>query len=377
MSDESTIYFASARADRFDYRVSMPAKLDRIIDKLKFNKHFQVKELVAIKMHLGNPGTHRTIAPVLVKHVVDAVKAMGAYPFVADSVRIPGYQYLQTASENGYNEQTLGCPVIMADGIFGNDAVEVKAGKHLKKAYIPSAFHDVKSMVVLTHVTGHAAYGLGGAMKNIAMGLMGHHCRGGSWSEGGRGKMHMMGEKKFVTKLENCVLCKSCINICPLEAISVDGKKIKIDWDKCWRCLRCTRVCQYGALVQPKVTEDFYEALAEGAKAAMDTFEPGKVQHISFLLNLQPECDCMPMSDVPLVTDIGILAGEDMIAIDWATLDLVGKLAPCANSQAEGMSNSPEHDVFSQVNKREPRKYLLAAEKIGLGSTKYKIMKVH
>jgi uncharacterized Fe-S center protein len=373
----STLFFADAKANRFDYEVSMPAKLDKIIKKLEFDKHFENKELVAVKMHFGNPGTHRTIAPVFVRQVVDALKKVGAKPFVADAVRIPGYLYLETARNNGYNEMTLGCPVLMADGIFGNDSVEVPAGKHLKTALIPSAFHDVTGMVVLTHATGHATYGLGGAMKNIAMGMVGHHCRGGSWETGGRGRMHLMGRENFETKPENCVLCKSCVKVCPLDAIDIVGDHVEINWDKCWRCLRCTRVCRYGALVQPEMTDDYYEALAEGAKAAMSTFKPGKMLHISFLLNIQPECDCMPMSDIPIVSDVGILGGEDMIAIDSATLDLIGDMKPSPGSQADGMENSRERDLLSQVNNRSPRKYLEFAEKFGVGSTKYKLVKVH
>ena len=372
----STLYFANAKATRFDYKASLVAKLDRIIERLEFAKHFEKGELVAVKMHLGNPGSHRTIPPVLVKRVVDAIKKIGAKPFVADSVRLPGYLYLETANENGYNAQTLGCPVIMADGIFGNDSVEVKAGRHLKTALIPSAFYDVKSMVVLTHATGHAAYGFGGAMKNIAMGLIGHHCRGSSWEDGGRGLMHMVGGRKFDVQLENCELCGQCVEICPLGAINVADERIEIDWNKCWRCLRCTRVCQFGALLSPKVSDDFYEAQAEGAKAAMSTFESGKVLHISFLLNLQPECDCMPMSGIPVVSDIGLLGGQDMIAIDWATLDMVGDSQPNSGSQAEGMKNSREKTVFCQINNRNSRRTLEFAEKMGLGSTKYEIVDI-
>jgi uncharacterized protein len=372
----SQLYFASARSPLFSYATSMPAKLDKIIEKLQFDKHFDKGEMVAVKMHFGNPGTHRTIAPVFVRQVVDALKAVGAIPFVADSVRIKGHEYLHTANINGYNSMTLGCPVIMADGIFGNDSVEVEAGRILKKVPVPSVFYDVTGMVVLTHATGHAAYGFGGAMKNIAMGLASHHARGGSWTSCGRGKMHLIGRETFEYNAEKCTMCGQCEDICPLGAITMEGGLMQFDWNSCWRCLRCTRVCQSGALVQPEVTDDFYEALSEGAKAAMNTFKPGKVQHISFLLNLQPECDCMPMSDTPLVSDIGILAGEDMIAIDWATLDMVGDMVPCGGSQAEGMKNSRERDVFSQVNNREPRKYLRFAEQMGLGSTSYQISNI-
>jgi uncharacterized Fe-S center protein len=144
----------------------------------------------------------------------------------------------------------------------------------------------------------------------------------------------------------------------------------------CWKCARCAHVCQYGGLTVDEQGDDFYEALAEGAKPATTTFEKGKIVYISFLINLQPECDCMPMADTSVVQDIGILAGEDLVAIDTATLDLVGAAAPLPDSRAEGIENSPEHDAFSQVNNRTPRVTLKYAAKIGLGTPKYELIEV-
>jgi uncharacterized Fe-S center protein len=51
-------------------------------------------------------------------------------------------------------------------------------------------------------------------------------------------------------------------------------------------------------------------------------------------------------------------------------------MTPIPESQAQGMTNTRDNDVFSQVNNRHPRKYLLAAEKLGLGSTKYELVKI-
>ena len=77
-------------------------------------------EVIPIKMHLGNRGAFRTIRPQFVKLVVDAVKNVPAQPFVAASVRVPGYEYLEIAKIAGYTHLRLGAPVVLAHGIYGN-----------------------------------------------------------------------------------------------------------------------------------------------------------------------------------------------------------------------------------------------------------------
>ena len=89
---------------------------------------------------------------------------------MTDSVRIPACEYLEVAKEAGYTHLTLGAPVVIADGMFGNDSVKVRAGEILGEMAVASAIHDAKTMVVLTHVKGHIQAVLGGAIKNISMG---------------------------------------------------------------------------------------------------------------------------------------------------------------------------------------------------------------
>jgi hypothetical protein len=370
------LFYATARAYHWDTARSLQGKLQAVIQKLDFGGRFAPRDMVAVKMHFGNPGVHRTIPPLFVRDVVDELKRIGANPFVTDAARLPGYFYLEHAYKNGYNPMTLGCPVIIADGLFGNDSVQVKAGKYLGSVAVPSAIHDADGMVVLTHATGHVAYGFGGALKNIGMGCVCQKSRGKKWSEGDRGRMHTISGREILKHPKKCTHCGACVEICPTESMEFAETGVRMNEETCWKCARCVHVCQYGGLSVNECGDDFYEALAEGAKPAMDTFKKGKVVHISFLINLQPECDCMPMADTSIVQDIGILAGEDMVAIDTATLDLVGSTPPLPNSRAEGIENSPENDAYSQVTKRTPRVTLKYAAKIGLGTEKYKLIEV-
>jgi len=82
----------------------------------------------------------------------------------------------------------------------------------------------------------------------------------------------------------------------------------------------------------------FMEMLTEYAFGAT-VGKPG-VGYLNFLLQITPDCDCVPWSDAPIVPDVGILASTDPVAIDAASLDLVNQQqglpghSPCQQSAA-------------------------------------------
>lgn len=45
-----------------------------------------------------------------------------------------------------------------------------------------------------------------------------------------------------------CTLCKTCIDVCPIENIYMEDKKIKLNIDKCIRCYCCSEMCPKGAM---------------------------------------------------------------------------------------------------------------------------------
>ena len=121
------VYFAPARATRWDYGASQAAGLGRLVEKLDFGSAIAQDEYVAIKTHFGSWRAHRIVRPRFLRILADAVKAVGGKPFVCDTVRIKGWDYLEVANQNGINPQSVGCPVILADGLFGCDSIEVAA----------------------------------------------------------------------------------------------------------------------------------------------------------------------------------------------------------------------------------------------------------
>ncbi len=373
----SKVYFAPARATRWDYSASQVAGLERLIEKLDFGSVIAKGEHVAIKTHFGSPGAHRVVRPRFLRVLANAAKAVGGKPFVCDTVRIEGWDYLEVANQNGVNPQSVGCPVILADGLFGCDSIEVQAGPVLGSVQVASAIHDAPAMIVVSHCKGHIGAGYGGAIKNLAMGGVAGRHRSGDWKRA-RGHLHAAsGESSVVRDPELCTLCLQCLHVCPTEAISEANGGLVVDDEKCWRCGRCERVCPEGAIQLEKRGEDeFQMALAEATQAVLTTFEPGKVLYFNFVLEVQPECDCMPMADTPLVQDQGILAATDIVAVEQAALDLINNGIPLPESLAEDRGVKAGQRILAESLGVDGQLHVDAAAQIGIGSQEYQVIRV-
>lgn len=368
------VYFSSARVKKWKYSESMPAKLEKLIREINFSNFFKEGEWVAVKTHLGSEGAHRIIRPVFLRKVVDALKNAGARPFVTDTVRIKGLEYLEVANQNGINHLSVGAPVILADGLYGNDSIMVKAGEILGEIAVSSVIYDVPAMVVCSHIKGHIQAGYAGAIKNIAMGGVSSSHRTCGW-KCGRGAMHTIGEGKLIWDQEKCELCYQCEEICPLETISFKDELFSYSENDCWRCGRCTRVCPAGALTLPGDDERFMHSLAEAAKAVLSTFSAGKVLYINFLTEIQPECDCMPAADVPVIQDQGILICDDIVSIEQATIDILRSTKPLMQSAAD-TSDADSEDILFNLSKKPYVLQIEHAEKIGLGKKEYELIEI-
>ncbi|MEN6468885.1 MAG: DUF362 domain-containing protein, partial [Smithella sp.] len=95
--------------------------------------------------------------------------------------------------------------------------------------------------------------------------------------------------------------------------------------------------------------------------------------YINFLLEMQPECDCMPLADPPIAQDQGILISDDPVAIDTATLDILSKVSPLPDSRASGLIPKEGWDILSLLHKKDGRLQIAEAEKLGLGNSKYEL----
>jgi uncharacterized Fe-S center protein len=371
----SKVYFASARVRKWRYEESMPGKLESLLKEIGLMNYFSPEEWVAVKTHFGSEGAHRVVRPVFLGKVVEALKRFGAKPFVTDTVRIKGLDYLEVANRNGINHLSVGAPVVIADGLYGNDNVIVKAGELLGEVAVASLIHDVPAMVVCSHVKGHINAGYAGAIKNLAMGGVSASHRTCGW-KCGRGAMHTIGEGDLVWDAEKCELCYQCRDICPLDSIQFEEDELVWEGDNCWRCGRCERVCQAEALTMPGDNDRFMRSLSESAAAVLGTFGPNKVIFANFLTEIQPECDCMPAADVPVMQDAGILLSDDLVAIEQASIDILLNSEPLPGSLAFDRRATAGEDVLLKLHDKP---YLLQVEeaaRLGLGDRKYELKEI-
>ncbi len=372
--EPSAVYFISARATKWSYKLSLAGRFESLLKEISLSKYIKKKEPVAVKTHFGSEGAHRVVRPLFIRKVVHAVLECGGKPFVTDTVRIKGLDYLQVANENGINTLSCGAPVLLADGIFGNDNVPVPSGEIQGEVLVASAIYDTPAMMVLSHFKGHFSTGAAGAIKNLAMGCLSGSSRNRDWKHG-RGGMHAHMEGLIQWDKEACSLCNQCVEVCPLFACSFENEIFTYDTKKCWRCGRCVRVCPEQALDLPVEEERFHKSLAESARAVLSTFKENKILYANFLLEIQPECDCMPAADVPVIQDIGILVSDDAVAVDQASLDLLRESPPLPGSAAEDKGIKPGEDIMFRLHEIEAQKHIDYAFELGLGNKAYTLIK--
>ena len=176
---------------------------------------------------------------------------------------------------------------------------------------------------------------------------------------------------------ELCLGCQACQENCPNQAITVDKRISAVDYDLCTGCGKCLRVCPTHALDFNWFVEvpPFMERLTEYALGAVAGKE-NRVGFFNFLLNITPDCDCVPWSDAPLVPDIGILASRDPVAIDQASFDLVNRQMGLSNSLLQ-KNREPGKDKFSGVWENTLGNIQLDyGAEIGLGSKEYRLIEI-
>jgi hypothetical protein len=332
------------------------------------------RQLVAVKVHVGHPGTTRFLRPQFVKVVVEAIKRRGARPFLTDSntlyrgARDNAVDHAVAAAEHGYDTVGTGAPFIVADGLTSKEFAEVAVPlRHFKKVRYGAAAHHADSLVVLSHFKGHLATGYGGAVKNVGMGL-------GSRSA----KQQMHGNVKPAYEDRTlCTVCGTCATVCPADAVQAEEAFMRFDWERCEGCGDCIVHCPQGALrIQwDSKPEILGEKMAEVAYGVLKN-KRDKVLFLNFLLEVTPDCDCPPWSDHPLVPDVGILASRDIIAIDAASADLVTASPGLQNTRlraAHRAGSDKFRDLHPSVDWTRQLEY---GESIGLGSRRYRLVDV-
>ncbi|MBN2297614.1 MAG: DUF362 domain-containing protein [Deltaproteobacteria bacterium] len=288
----------------------------------KFELPFSKGSTVGIKLHWGEKGNHSFLEPEYAREIVRWLTSKGCKPFIFDTSvlysggRHTGKDSLETAASHGFTEDSLGCPIVIADGLDGRDIIDIPAGyNHFKTVQVASLTEKTDGFVIFSHFKGHLASGFGGAIKNISMGFA---------SRAQKQRMHS--DVKPILSRKKCTRCGVCVEVCPTGAAQIIEEEYPTyDSDTCIGCAQCIAQCPEMALriLWGSDNNAFQEKLIETAAAVWKIISSRTVL-INAMIRISAECDCLPGKTDIIADDIGFLGGTHPVAIDEESVSRVG-----------------------------------------------------
>jgi len=354
----SVVYFAPLRRD--PPPADLECTLQELCERAGIREVVAAKDYVAVKLHFGEEGNGTHLPPIMVRPIVAAIKECGGVPFLTDtcvlyrSPRNNGVTHLALAHAHGFTQEATGAPVVMADGLWGDNEIAVPIpGKLFTEVSLAREAMRANALVVVSHVTGHVSAGFGATIKNLGMGMASR-----------RGKLRQHSAMKPQVKSEACTGCGECIRWCPEQTIEMRDGVAFIVSHGCIGCGECLTACRFDAIRYDwKVAnDDLQRKIAEHALGAVIQRRQ-KVLCFNFIVSVTKDCDCLAVAQSPLFADIGVLASRDPVAVDKAALDLI----------AEKVGKPLHQMAYAKI---DGMVQLTHGEAIGLGSTKYHLVEV-
>lgn len=338
--------------------VAINRRLQELVRRENIFSFIGDRDMVAVKTHFGEEGSSGFVRPDYFKMLAQEIEQQGGQPFLTETStlyrgrRTNAVDHIQMAYEHGFTYENTGMPVIIADGLMGDDEIEVAVrGHHYQAVKLAALIVKAQAAVIVSHFTGHLATGFGAALKNMGMGCASR-----------RGKLIQHSTARPSIKISKCVGCGECVKWCPQDAIILVEGKAKIDQKRCIGCGQCLAVCRFDAVgynwgetyarLQEKVAEHAF---------ALASLKQGKIVYMNFLTRMTKDCDCMSGFE-KIAPDVGVLVSFDPVALDNASLDLA--------EQAVGRK-------LSTVAYNIPYKVQIDhARKIGFGNPDYELVEV-
>lgn len=375
----SSVFFLDLRTEE---KTDVSHRLARLLNRANLREKVEARDLVAVKLHFGEKGNTTFVEPFFVKTISQRIKACKGKPFLTDTStlyrgeRQDAASHLAIAYAHGFLPSEVEAPVIIADGIRGNSAAPVTIDKPIFKTVVIA--HEIFAadvLVSVAHFKGHELTGFGGTLKNLGMGCASRE-----------GKLQQHSNVSPQVKRKACKGCKRCLPTCPQDAISMvdPGTDLKrnhpiasIDPKRCVGCAECLLACPFDAIRirWNETIPSFQKKMVEYAYGATQG-KKGKALFLNFVRNVTPLCDCAGLSGDPIVRDIGILASEDPVAIDQASVDLVNEEEGIRSSKLRG-AWKPGEDKFRALYPNVDWTIQLDyGVQIGLGSREYELIRV-
>lgn len=267
---------------------------------------------VAVKISTGEGGNTHYLKPTLIRNLVEEVNGTIVECCTAyGGTRQDINKHWETIHEHGFD--SLFAVDIMDE--YGQMRIPVQDKTHMKYDIVGDHLANYDYMINLAHFKGHAMGGFGGVMKNASIGVA---------STAGKCYIHTAGK--------------------------TDDPKLA--WTPDY-------------LAKGETQDLFLESMAAAAQAVHNYFS-GQVVYINIMNNMSVDCDCDGHPAKPELQDMGIMASLDPVAVDQACLDKV------FNYQGKpGDDNKP---LIQRINRQHGTYITDYAEKIGLGSKKYKLI---
>ena len=121
---------------------------------------------------------------------------------------------------------------------------------------------------------------------------------------------------------------------------------------------------------------DFQEGMARTTRAVLEPFKPGRVLHINVLTQITMFCDCWGMTTPNVVPDIGVLASDDLVAVETASLEAIKTRDFIKGSLIGKWKLGRGRHLFEKIHGKDPWVQVHALERHGLGSRDYLIIEV-
>lgn len=270
--------------------------LKKVYEKVNANMNGKI----AVKLHTGEQHGPNIIPHSWVKELMQDEPELKNASIVETNTYYEGDRYTteQHLETLKINGWTF-CPVDIMDS-EGTVCLPIKGGKWMKEMCHGKTMVDYDSMLVLTHFKGHTMGGFGGSNKNIGIG-----CADGR-----------IGKKWIHTR---------------------EGEDM-------WSIAE----------------EELMERISESTKATIDFF--GKnITYVNVMRNMSVSCDCEGLDAEPVVTpNVGILASNDILAIDQACVDLI-----------YAMREDENHALVERIETRHGHRQLSCMKEMGMGNDKY------
>ena len=273
-------------------------------------------EHIGLKVHTGEKGGKYFLRPEFLQKIYDYtngtfIECNTAYDSNGEYSRVNTKTHRNLLEYHGWTKNGRRT-VIMDEFPENNRELTVKNPAKIPVNIVGGHLDDFDSCIVLSHFKGHGAGGFGGALKQLSIGFA---------STAGKANIHTAGKtRKWQEMFDN--------------------------WES---------------------QENFTSSMGDAASTVVEYFKSQKgIVFINVLANISLYCDCSGAdAPEPRIKDIGILASNDSVAIDSASIDLLKTYTDLGTFQ-----------LLEQIKFLKGENTIDIAEKHGLGSREYNLIDV-